>query len=92
MKSGPIIRQLIVALESFRSHAGLGHSSGRICVYTEDDTEEGRSGLFRPGTITSLGKNRGAAPSGHLSFENRREGRRVAGELYWRKPELKEQD
>jgi hypothetical protein len=28
----------------------------------------------------------------HLSFETRGKGRRVAGELYWRKAELKGRD
>jgi len=28
----------------------------------------------------------------HLSFETGGKGRRVAGELYWRKPELKGKD
>jgi len=50
---------------------------------------------WRPAIIISLGKNRGANTVVHLSFETSArksgssKGRRIAGELYWRKPELK---
>ena len=47
---------------------------------------------WRPGTITGLGKNRGDRTVVSLKFETGGRGRRVAGELYWRKPELKGKD
>jgi hypothetical protein len=47
---------------------------------------------WRPGIITGLGKNRGDNTVGHLRLETDGKGRRVAGELRWRKPEVKGQD
>jgi hypothetical protein len=47
---------------------------------------------WRPGIITGLGKNRGDNTVVHLHFETGGKGRRLAGELYWRKPELKGRD
>jgi hypothetical protein len=47
---------------------------------------------WRPGIVIGLGKNRGDRTVVHLAFETEGTGRRVAGELYWRKPELKGKD
>lgn len=47
---------------------------------------------WRPGIVIGLGKNRGDRTVVHLSFETEAKGRRVAGEVYWRKPELKGKD
>ena len=47
---------------------------------------------WRPGIVIGLGKNRGDSTVVHLAFETGGKGRRVAGELYWRKPELKGKD
>jgi hypothetical protein len=47
---------------------------------------------WRPGTVIGLGKNWGDRTVVHLAFETGGKGRRVAGELYWRKPELKGKD
>jgi len=47
---------------------------------------------WRPGTIIDLGKHRSDKTIVHLSFETGGKGRRIAGELYWRKPELKDSD
>jgi len=47
---------------------------------------------WRPATVIGLGKNRADRTVVHLSFETGGKGRRVAGELYWRKPELKGKD
>lgn len=47
---------------------------------------------WRAGTVLSLGKNRGNRTVVHLAFETGGKGRRVAGELYWRKAELKGKD
>jgi hypothetical protein len=47
---------------------------------------------WRAGTVLSLGKNRGDNTVVHLSFETGGQGRRTAGELYWRKVELKGRD
>jgi hypothetical protein len=47
---------------------------------------------WRPGAVTGLGKNRGERTVVHLSFERGGKGRRVTGELYWRKPELRGKD
>jgi hypothetical protein len=47
---------------------------------------------FRPGTIIGLGKNRGEHTVVHLSFQTGGSGQRYAGELWWRKPELKGKD
>ena len=47
---------------------------------------------WRPGVVTGLGKNRGDRTMVHLSFETGGKGRRIAGELFWRKPELKGND
>jgi hypothetical protein len=47
---------------------------------------------WRPGIITGLGKNRGDNTVVHLRLETGGKGRRVAGELWWRKPEVKGQD
>ena len=47
---------------------------------------------WRAATIISLGKNRGANTVVHLSFATRGKGRRMARELYWRKPEMKNSD
>jgi hypothetical protein len=47
---------------------------------------------WRPGIVTGLGKNHGDRTVVHLSFETGGKSRRVAGELYWRKPELKGTD
>ena len=47
----------------------------------------------RAATVIGLGKNRGDRTVVHLAFETRvGQGRRVAGELYWRKAELKGKD
>jgi hypothetical protein len=43
-------------------------------------------------TIIGLGKNRGHRTVVHLTFEMGGKARRVAGELCWRKPELKGDD
>ena len=43
----------------------------------------------RPGIVIDLGKNRAERTVVHLSFETGGKGRRIAAELYWRKPELK---
>jgi hypothetical protein len=43
-------------------------------------------------TVTGLSKNRADNTVVHLSFETGGQGRRVAGELYWRKAELKGND
>jgi hypothetical protein len=51
----------------------------------------GESG-WRPGIITGLGKNRGDNTVVHLHFETGEKGRRLAGELWWRKSELKGKD
>jgi hypothetical protein len=45
-----------------------------------------------PAIITGLGKNRGDNTVAHLHFETGGKGRRLASELYWRKPELKGKD
>jgi hypothetical protein len=42
--------------------------------------------------VLGLGKNRGDRTVVHLAFETGGQGRRVAGELYWRKAELKGKD
>jgi hypothetical protein len=47
---------------------------------------------WHPATVTGLGKNRGHRTVVHLSFETGGDGRRVAGELYWREPELNGKD
>ena len=47
---------------------------------------------WQPGTVIGLGKNRGDRTVVHLTFQTGGKGRRVAGELFWRKPELKGQD
>jgi hypothetical protein len=47
---------------------------------------------WRPGMITGLGKNRGERTVVHLSFATGGKGKRRAGELYWRRPELKGKD
>jgi hypothetical protein len=47
---------------------------------------------WRPGIVTGLGKNRGDDTVVHLAFETGGKGRRLAGELYWRTPELKGKD
>lgn len=47
---------------------------------------------WRPGVVTGLGKNRGGRTVVHLSFETGGKGSRIAGELFWRKPELKGKD
>ena len=47
---------------------------------------------WRAATVMGLGKNRSDRTVVHLAFETGGKGRRVAGELYWRKPELKGQD
>jgi hypothetical protein len=47
---------------------------------------------WRPGTVIGLGKNRGDRTVVHLAFETGGKGRRAAGKLYWRKPELKGKD
>lgn len=39
--------------------------------------------------ITDFGKNGGDGTVVHLHFETGGKGRRVASELFWRKPELK---
>jgi hypothetical protein len=43
-------------------------------------------------TVIGLGKKRGNRTVVHLSFETGGQGRRLAGELYWRKAELKGKD
>ena len=47
---------------------------------------------WRAATVIGLGKNRGDNTVVHLSFESGGKGRRVAGELFWRKAELKGRD
>ena len=47
---------------------------------------------WRAGTVLGLGKNRGDRTVVRLAFETGGKGRRVAGELFWRKPELKGKD
>jgi hypothetical protein len=47
---------------------------------------------WRAATVLGLGKNRGDNTVVHLAFEMGGKGRRVAGELFWRKPELKGTD
>ena len=47
---------------------------------------------WRPGTVTGMRKNRGNRTVVHLSFETGGRGRRVADELFWRKPELRGND
>ena len=47
---------------------------------------------WRAATVTGLGKNRAERTVVHLSFETEGQGRRLAGELYWRKPNLKGRD
>jgi hypothetical protein len=47
---------------------------------------------WRAATVLGLGKNRGDNTVVHLAFEMGGNGRRVAGELFWRKPELKGTD
>jgi hypothetical protein len=47
---------------------------------------------WRAGTITGLGKNRGSNTVVHLHFETGGKGRRLAGELFWRTPELRGED
>src|SRR6266849_10858409 len=47
---------------------------------------------WRAATVIGLGKNRGDNTVVHLSFESGGKGRRVAGELFWRKSELKGKD
>jgi len=44
---------------------------------------------WRPGIVTSLGKNRGDNTAVYLRFETGGKGQGYAGELWWRKPELK---
>jgi hypothetical protein len=47
---------------------------------------------WRAATIIGLGKNRADRTIVHLAFENGGKGQRYAGELYWRRAELKGQD
>jgi hypothetical protein len=47
---------------------------------------------WRAATVLSLGKNRGENTVVRLAFETGGQGRRVAGELFWRKAELKGKD
>jgi len=47
---------------------------------------------WRPAIITGLGKNRGDRTVIHLHFDNGGSGQRYAGELWWRRPELKGKD
>jgi hypothetical protein len=47
---------------------------------------------WRAGTVLGLGKNRGDRTVMRLAFETGGKGRRVAGELVWRKAELKGKD
>jgi hypothetical protein len=47
---------------------------------------------WRQGIVIGLGKNRGDRTVVHLSFETGGKSRRVAGELFWRKAELKGKD
>ena len=47
---------------------------------------------WRAGTVLGLGKNRGDRTVVRLAFETGGKRRRVAGELVWRKPELKGKD
>jgi hypothetical protein len=47
---------------------------------------------WRSGIITGLGKNRGDNMVVHLRLETGGKGRRVADELWWRKPDVKGQD
>jgi hypothetical protein len=48
--------------------------------------------VWRAAMVTGLGKNRAGRTVVHLSFETGRQGKRLADELYWRKPELKGRD
>ena len=47
---------------------------------------------WRACTVIGLGKNRGDNTVVRLAFETGGQGRRIAGELYWRKAELKGKD
>jgi hypothetical protein len=47
---------------------------------------------WRAATVVGLGKNRSDRTVVHLVFETGGQGRRIAGDLYWRKPELKGKD
>jgi hypothetical protein len=47
---------------------------------------------WRAGTVLGLGKNRGDRTVVRLAFETGGKGRRVAGELFSRKAELKGKD
>jgi hypothetical protein len=47
---------------------------------------------WRAAMVTGLGKNRGERTVVHLSFETGGHGTRYAGQLYWRKAELKGKD
>lgn len=47
---------------------------------------------WRPGIVVGLGKNRRDNTVVRLSFETGGKGKRLAGELYWRKAELKGKD
>jgi hypothetical protein len=47
---------------------------------------------WRAATVLNLGKNRAENTVVHLAFETGGKGRRIAGELWWRKPELKGKD
>jgi hypothetical protein len=47
---------------------------------------------WRPSIIIGLGKNRADHTVVHLSFETGGKGRRLAGELWWRKVELRGKD
>jgi hypothetical protein len=47
---------------------------------------------WRAALVTGLGKNRGDNTVVQLAFDTGGQGRRLAGELFWRKPELRGQD
>jgi hypothetical protein len=47
---------------------------------------------WRAATVIGLGKNRSERTVVQLAFETGGKGRRVAGELFWRKAELKGAD
>jgi hypothetical protein len=47
---------------------------------------------WRAATVTGLGKNRADRTVVHLSFETGGHGTRYAGQLYWRKAQLKGRD
>jgi hypothetical protein len=47
---------------------------------------------WRGALVAGLGKNRDDNTIVHLAFDTGGQGRRLAGELFWRKPELRGKD